>query len=160
MNWVSLVLAVSFGVGLYAYLGYPLLLKLVDLLRSASAPLPPTNADWPTISITVPVYNEADAIAALLENLLALDYPTSRRQILVVSDASADGTDDIVGRFATPGVVHAFFRRSGGQLVELDVVAGATSTDATGISPSGDIVGSVTFREGATTRTRGFIQRA
>jgi len=104
MNWVSLVLAVSFGVGLYAYLGYPLLLKLVDLLRSASAPLPPTNADWPTISITVPVYNEADAIAALLENLLALDYPTSRRQILVVSDASADGTDDIVGRFATRGV--------------------------------------------------------
>ncbi|PYP94633.1 MAG: glycosyltransferase family 2 protein, partial [Gemmatimonadetes bacterium] len=104
MSWVFVVLAASLGVGLYAYLGYPLLLKLAGLLRSASPPLPPPNAEWPMISITVPVYNEAEGLAATLQNLLALDYPTGRRQILVVSDASSDGTDDIVCRFAARGV--------------------------------------------------------
>jgi len=104
MSWVFVLLAASLGVGLYAYLGYPLLLKLAGLLRSASPPLPPPNAEWPMISITVPVYNEAEGLAATLQNLLALDYPTGRRQILVVSDASSDGTDDIVCRFAARGV--------------------------------------------------------
>jgi len=43
-------------------------------------------------------------IAGTLERLLALDYPNALRQILVVSDASTDGTDEIVSRFAGRGV--------------------------------------------------------
>jgi len=35
---------------------------------------------------------------------LEVDYPVERRQILVVSDASSDQTDDIVSRFAPRGV--------------------------------------------------------
>jgi cellulose synthase/poly-beta-1,6-N-acetylglucosamine synthase-like glycosyltransferase len=59
---------------------------------------------WPRISITVPAYNEGEQIAATIEGLLALDYPEDRRQILVVSDASTDDTDQIVRRYADRGV--------------------------------------------------------
>jgi cellulose synthase/poly-beta-1,6-N-acetylglucosamine synthase-like glycosyltransferase len=39
-----------------------------------------------------------------LRKILEIDYPPERRQILVVSDASTDGTDDVVRTFADRGV--------------------------------------------------------
>jgi cellulose synthase/poly-beta-1,6-N-acetylglucosamine synthase-like glycosyltransferase len=58
----------------------------------------------PTVSVLIPAYNEADVIAATLTAMLAQDYPKDRLQILVVSDCSDDGTDDIVRSFADRGV--------------------------------------------------------
>src|SRR5437016_7871307 len=98
---VSLV--VGLGSCLYSYVGYPALLKLLGLGRARRRATPPFE-QWPSISITIPVHNEAEVIAGTLERLLELDYPVERRQILVVSDASSDGTDDIVSRFAPRGV--------------------------------------------------------
>ena len=99
----AVLLAALLGIGLYAYLGYPAILKLVGRLRGAGRSVPPPR-EWPLISITIPVYNGAEVIAGTLERLLELDYPADRRQILVVSDASNDGTDEIVSRFSGRGV--------------------------------------------------------
>src|SRR2546422_102443 len=98
---VSLV--VGLGSCAYSYVGYPALLKLLGLGRARRRAAPPFE-EWPSVSITVPVHNEAEVIAGTLERLLELDYPVERRQILVVSDASSDGTDDIVSGFAQRGV--------------------------------------------------------
>ena len=87
----------------YTYVGYPLLLKAITLFRRARAPGTAPRS-WPVISITIPAHNEAATIAATLERILEIDYPSERRQILVVSDASTDGTDDIVRGFADRGV--------------------------------------------------------
>jgi cellulose synthase/poly-beta-1,6-N-acetylglucosamine synthase-like glycosyltransferase len=87
----------------YSYAAYPLILAVMARSRPPRE-APPPPADWPVISITIPVYNEAAQIRDTLESVLAIDYPADRRQILVVSDASTDGTDDIVARFADRGV--------------------------------------------------------
>jgi len=87
----------------YTYLGYPALLKLLASLRPAWRP-PSEPEVWPRVTITVPAYNEEETIRGTIESLLALDYPPDRRQILVVSDASTDGTDDIVRSYADRGV--------------------------------------------------------
>ena len=87
---------------LYAYAGYPLVLWVMGMRRRRHGP--PEPAEWPRISITVPAYNEEAEIGATLQALLALDYPAERRQIVVVSDASTDGTDDVVRSFASRGV--------------------------------------------------------
>jgi cellulose synthase/poly-beta-1,6-N-acetylglucosamine synthase-like glycosyltransferase len=60
--------------------------------------------EWPLVSITVPVYNEEAQVRGLLESLLALDYPEERKQILIVSDASSDRTDEIVAEYADRGI--------------------------------------------------------
>jgi len=99
----ALVLAVSLGLCLYAYVGYPTLLKAMSLFRRFPKPSAPPEA-WPLISISIPVHNEAAVIAETLEHVLALYYPAERRQVLVISDASTDGTDEIVQRFAGRGV--------------------------------------------------------
>lgn len=113
-----LVLAVSAGVTLYAYFGYPLLLWAHRSVRkrqpavrkplagdSATAGAPsPSQQDWPRISITLPAYNAQATLRPVLEGLTRVDYPRDRRQILVVSDGSTDGTDDLVREFAPQGV--------------------------------------------------------
>lgn len=87
---------------LYAYLLYPLLLKLVS---GGAGRLPSSDpATWPMITIAMPAYNEEKSIAATIDSLLALDYPADRRQIVVMSDASSDRTDEIVKSYADRGV--------------------------------------------------------
>lgn len=87
----------------YAYAGYPLVLWLLARRRDA-LPGPTEPATWPSVTITLPVYNEAATIRHKLDDLLALDYPVDRRQILVISDASTDGTDDIAREYGDRGV--------------------------------------------------------
>ena len=62
------------------------------------------EVEWPTVSFSVPAFNEETQIEGLIRSLLALDYPEDRRQILIVSDASTDRTDEIVKGFADEGV--------------------------------------------------------
>ena len=103
MTRVGLILVLGAAVvGVYAYLVYPLLLWLGTLGRARRPPAEPDP--WPLLSITVPAHNEEATVADTLERLLEVDYPADRRQVLVISDASTDRTDDIVRSFAARGV--------------------------------------------------------
>jgi cellulose synthase/poly-beta-1,6-N-acetylglucosamine synthase-like glycosyltransferase len=119
LDWVGLALVVVPIVLLgYAYVGYPLILAGVGAARRPAA-LPAIPDEWPDIAITVPAYNEERSIAATIEQLLAVDYPPERRHILVVSDASTDGTDAVVQRYAGQGV----------ELLRLPVRGGKTAAE-------------------------------
>ena len=115
MNGLALVtLALTVGMCLYAVVLYPAMLKLLTVLRRSPAAARSAGRQLPRISIVVPAHNEAAVIADTLEQILALDYPADRRQVLVISDASTDGTDAIVTRFAARGVeLFRMPRRSG-----------------------------------------------
>lgn len=103
---MTVVLLVTLGLWGYSYAGYPMLLLAAAAARSRkegrSAALP--AVDLPLVTITVPAYNEVDSIGETLDRLLATDYPAALRHILVISDASTDGTDDVVRRYADRGV--------------------------------------------------------
>lgn len=88
--------------GAYAYVGYPAALTL--LARRGWRSGLTLVTEWPTVSIVIPVYNEEAVLHDTLEQALALDYPRDRLQILVVSDASTDHTDEIARSFAHRGV--------------------------------------------------------
>lgn len=105
MTAIGLVLLALCGWLLaYTYLGYPLMLRLLRAVRGPREIARRMTEDWPYISITVPMYNEEDEAAELVESLLALDYPPERRQILIISDGSTDRTDEIVSQYADRGV--------------------------------------------------------
>ncbi|CAN5606618.1 glycosyltransferase family 2 protein [soil metagenome] len=114
MNAVGLSLVLApVALLLYSYLLYPLTLRLLASLRDRMPAAEPE--EWPHVSISVPVYNEKGQITALLDSLLALDYPADRRQILVVSDASDDGTDEVVRSYAARGIELLRMRSRGGK---------------------------------------------
>ena len=58
----------------------------------------------PTVSVIVAAWNEEAVIERRLENLLALDYPADKLELVVASDASTDRTDELVAQFADRGV--------------------------------------------------------
>jgi cellulose synthase/poly-beta-1,6-N-acetylglucosamine synthase-like glycosyltransferase len=87
----------------YAYVAYPLILWVVACFRTRPIAAPAVT-HWPSVTITVPVYNAISSLRGTLEHLLELDYPSDRLQVLVMSDASTDGTDDLVREFSGRGV--------------------------------------------------------
>jgi cellulose synthase/poly-beta-1,6-N-acetylglucosamine synthase-like glycosyltransferase len=114
----------------YSYFIYPGLLWIFGRFRKPPAAWP-DPAVWPTVSISLPAYNEARSIRRTLDSLLAIDYPADRRQILVISDASSDGTDAIVKEYASRGV----------SLLRLETRGGKTAAEnAAGAHLTGDIV--------------------
>lgn len=76
-------------------------LDFLDLMQDAGIVywLPPEEVFEPVVSIIVPVYNRAHDIGQCLDSLLSLDYPESRREIIVVDDASLDQTAAVVARY-------------------------------------------------------------
>lgn len=89
------IFTVTLAASVYIYFGYPALIYLVSRLR----PRPFQRGGEPTVTLLVPVYNEEEVIEAKIANTLALDYPLDRLEILIVSDGSTDGTEEIVRRF-------------------------------------------------------------
>lgn len=85
----------------YTYAGYPLLVLFVGLLRSRRVD---RAANEPNVSVIITAYNEERDLREKLENTLALDYPSSKLEVIVASDCSTDRTDQIVQEFASRGV--------------------------------------------------------
>ncbi|HEY2908081.1 MAG TPA: glycosyltransferase family 2 protein [Vicinamibacterales bacterium] len=83
----------------YVYVGYPLILRAWAAL--CSRPVGGGNAGLatPGVSIVIAAHNEAGRLPARIDNLLSLDYPADRRQIIVVSDGSTDDTVDVLRKY-------------------------------------------------------------
>ena len=80
----------------YTHAGYPALLKLLAVLRGRDAgdgrDRDATASELPRVSLVIAAYDEEDVIAAKVRNVLALDYPRDRLEVIVCSDGSADAT--------------------------------------------------------------------
>jgi cellulose synthase/poly-beta-1,6-N-acetylglucosamine synthase-like glycosyltransferase len=102
--------------GAYAYALYPALLRALALRRPRAAD---RTSAMPFVTIVIPAYNEEINIRGAIEAVLAQDYPADRRQLLVLSDASMDATDDIVREYESRGV----------ELMRMPVRAGKTAAE-------------------------------
>lgn len=85
----------------YAYMGYPLALRLMLLLRNRPVR---KESITPQVTFIIAAFNEEKRIQDKLQNTLQLDYPKGQLQILVASDCSSDRTDAIVQGYAAQGV--------------------------------------------------------
>ena len=84
----------------YVYIGYALLLLVWARLRRVRTDGGAEGTDIvPRLSIVIAARNEARRLPGRIENLLSLDYPAERLQIIVVSDGSTDHTEAALARF-------------------------------------------------------------
>src|SRR5271165_7169825 len=102
MQTLSTVVFVIAGATIfYVLFGYPLLLNW--MARRANNPV--HKDDKPrTVSFVIAVYNGEKFLERKLKTILGLNYPRELMDILVVSDGSADRTDEIARSFAGQGV--------------------------------------------------------
>ena len=87
-----LVLWISAGVVFYAYVGYPILVWILQWLFPRPVRKQPIE---PSVSLVVAAYNEARVIERKIRNALELDYPAQRLEIIIASDGSDDNTADL-----------------------------------------------------------------
>ena len=84
--------------------------SLASSASAAPAPLPP--AEWPLVTVQLPVFNEAYVVERLLDAAASLDYPLDRLEIQLLDD-STDATSSI----AAARVAH--WRAGGRNVVHL-----------------------------------------
>lgn len=90
----------------YAYVGYPLLVWLLSkrhdhsAKQAASAESAASQAqDLPFVSIIIAAYREENVILERLNNLVLLDYPPDKLEILIGCDGNEDLTGELVNAF-------------------------------------------------------------
>lgn len=112
---------------LYTLGGYPFLLRFLTSFRK-EAQYPPVN-ERPAVSFIVAAYNEEKNIAAKLDNLRRIEYPTDLVEFIIGSDGSTDATDRMVTEAATADTRIRFFRleKRGGKIAVLHHAAAKAS---------------------------------
>lgn len=115
---LTLVLAVCLVLPAWSYFGYPAVIWVGYRIRgprSLPEREPGPGEDWPIVSVLVVVFNEEAVIARRIANLLALDYPADRLEIVIASDGSTDGTVAVARGVTDPRVTVLAFKENRGR---------------------------------------------
>ena len=78
-------------------------------------------ARYPTVTVTVPCFNEERTIYKTVRSLLDLNYPKEKLKIFLVDDGSTDGTLNIIQKFAKYSNVKVFHKENGGKHTALNL---------------------------------------
>ena len=118
---------------------YPILLTLLAKLTRKTKPKTEIK-EYPTITVLCPAYNEVDVIEEKIKSFLNLNYPKDKIKMIVISDDSIDGTNEIVEKYKQAGYLELVIQKprrgkqSGHNLVEPSIDTDyILSTDANSI---------------------------
>ncbi|WP_415225076.1 glycosyltransferase family 2 protein [Psychromonas sp.] len=145
---LSLLTLISGFLVLYHHLGYPLILRFINKRHPSKAAQPSprhyTNSaadnTLPTIAIVIPAYNEAQWIAEKIRNLAALDYPSSRLQVIISCDGCTDDSYPIALKTAAEAecqhldITILNFTENRGKVALLNRLIGDLSCDLVALS--------------------------
>ena len=106
----KIIFWVTFFLLIYTYVGYIALCLLWSKIFGKKLK---KEEYYPYLSIIVACYNEERVIREKLENLLSLDYPRDKLQIIIASE-SKDNTNEIVSKYKNRGIqLYTYDQRCG-----------------------------------------------
>jgi cellulose synthase/poly-beta-1,6-N-acetylglucosamine synthase-like glycosyltransferase len=98
---INIILIISVFTIFYSYFGYPLSLYLISLIRIKNHKI---KIIYPRVSLIVTAFNEKERIREKIENTLSIAYPKDNIEIIIASDGSTDGTNEIISSYAGKGI--------------------------------------------------------
>lgn len=120
----DIILLVIAGISLLAilttYALYPAVMAL--LARFARKPWRRDEELLPDVTMVVAAYNEIDVIEDKIKNFLAIDYPEDKLFLVVGSDGSSDGTNEVLERYADGERIRWFDFGRGGKSTTVNKV--------------------------------------
>lgn len=128
MNAAAWIFCCCLAWVLWVIAGYPLWLAL----RAKFFGRPPRSGPFaPAITAIIPVHNGVRFLSAKLESVLSSDYPPDKLSILILSDGSDDGTDDLASEFTGrfPDRIRLLKLPRAGKAATLNVALGEVSSD-------------------------------
>jgi cellulose synthase/poly-beta-1,6-N-acetylglucosamine synthase-like glycosyltransferase len=89
----------------WTYLLYPALVFTLAVIHKKRKTIndkqqPKVTTSLPAVSVIMSVFNEEKVISEKIRSLLISDYPLILTEFIIGSDASVDGTDEIIMKFA------------------------------------------------------------
>jgi cellulose synthase/poly-beta-1,6-N-acetylglucosamine synthase-like glycosyltransferase len=114
---------------LWTHVLYPLAAAALARVRTRRVR---TQEIEPSVTVIVAAFNEESVIERRLENLLALDYPPEKLELVVTSDASTDRTHELVERFGDR--VRLIVNPRGGKVAAQDRAVRETSGEIVAFS--------------------------
>jgi len=104
--WISLIVL------FYSYLGYGLIIFLLNNTRVLfSRRIRHLQTDKIPVTLIVTAYNEARFLPQKISNTLAIDYPADKLTILFVTDGSSDNSTELISKFPSVQLMHLPERR-------------------------------------------------
>ncbi len=91
----------------------------------------PKSKKLPSVTITVPAYNEEKTIGKTIESLLALNYPKDLLTIMAIDDGSSDTTYEVAKKYEKDGVI-VLTKKNGGKASVLNLAISKCTTDVFG----------------------------
>ncbi len=106
-----------------------------------------TGRTEPTVAIIVPCWNEGETVAATTDSLLALDYPKSKLEIILVDNASSDNTPEVMERYRSNPQVRIIHEARRGKYIAVNSGIAATSAEIIGCLDADSFVEPDALRE-------------
>jgi cellulose synthase/poly-beta-1,6-N-acetylglucosamine synthase-like glycosyltransferase len=110
----------------YCYIGYPAFLFFLSQILSRK--IQKQHAEK-SISIILAVHNEEDVIENKIKNILSLNYPPQKVEIIIGSDGSDDSTNEIIRQYLKQGVSFFPFSQRRGKMATLNDLVAHTKND-------------------------------
>ncbi len=114
---------------------FPLVLKILSKGKSNPNVIFTEGDSFPKVSILLAAFNEVDVIKQKIESSFLTNYPADKLEMLIGSDASNDGTDEIIkqyqkkhsslklirfnGRTGKPNIINALEKEAEGEVLIL-----------------------------------------
>jgi cellulose synthase/poly-beta-1,6-N-acetylglucosamine synthase-like glycosyltransferase len=99
---------VSFSVLFFCYIGYGILLVLLNTANKIV--IPSVNQtelnELLPVTILVAAYNEDQVLEQKIKNTLAIDYPVDKLNIIFITDGSLDDSVNIINRYPAVTLLH------------------------------------------------------
>ncbi len=128
MNVAILAFWACVAIPVYAYLGYPLLARI--LARGRGSAVADNSFVLPEITVVIAAHNEEARISGRVRDIIAQDYPRDRLHVVVVDDGSSDATA-CAADIGDPRCRVIVLARNGGKAIALDAAMREVATPVT-----------------------------
>lgn len=121
--WVMLFLLV------HCYLLFPVTLPFVSEFFKRKKKVDVDDGELPSVSILISAYNEEAVIERKIQNILEIDYPKEKLEVLIGDDGSADRTAEIVARYGDQGITLVKAPKNAGKAAMLNRLNGIAKNE-------------------------------
>ncbi len=127
ISYILLFISLYFGV----FLMITYFEKRLDI-KSENLRIKRGISTYPSVSILIPVWNEAVTLTKTVHSLLNLDYPKDKLKILIIDDGSTDSTWDVMQTFAEYPQIELYQKENGGKHTALNFALTKVTTEMVG----------------------------
>jgi biofilm PGA synthesis N-glycosyltransferase PgaC len=112
----------------YIFAGYPLLLFILAKNKGGKKS-PPVGSYKNSITAVIVVCNEESVVEEKINNILSLDYPEEKLNLIIVDDASTDNTVDFIKRVNSKRIMLLTTKQRSGKAAGLNYAMEFVNSD-------------------------------